>query len=195
MPRDSKTRYVVLGLLASGPMSGYDIKKQVEERVGHFWQESFGQIYPTLRRLCAERLARRTAKPNGGRERHVYRITPAGVADLRRWLVIPPDPMPRRNELLLKLFFGRKVDPAALMPLVEATRAAATRQADEYAALETVLPSAFRGDPNLPYWLLTLRSGVHVTRARIAWAEETLGALQEMARPARHRPRKRTRKQ
>jgi hypothetical protein len=30
---------------------GYDIKKEVEERLSHFWSESYGHIYPMLRRL------------------------------------------------------------------------------------------------------------------------------------------------
>src|SRR5437867_4405478 len=107
MPRSNKTTHVVLGLLGVSPMTGYDIKKQVEEVTGHFWRESFGQIYPVLGRLCAEGLVTRSAERNGGRRRFVYRITPRGRQALRRWLRTPPEPDPVRRELLLKLFFGR----------------------------------------------------------------------------------------
>lgn len=189
MPRDSKTQYVILGLLSSGPLSGYDIKKRVEEGVGHFWAESFGQIYPTLKRLCGEGLAKRTAKRNGARERHIYRITAAGTAVLKRWVVEAPAPMPRRNELLLKLYFGRTVAASALVPLVRRLREGMERQAATYATLETTLPQTFKDDPDLPYWLLTLRSGVHVTRARIEWADETLAALETMQRTTTPRAR------
>ena len=46
--------YAILGFLAQRPMSGYDIKRSVEESVDNFWSESFGQIYPILRRLAEQ---------------------------------------------------------------------------------------------------------------------------------------------
>lgn len=36
------TEFAILGLLAEGPLSGYDIKKEVEERLSHFWSQSYG---------------------------------------------------------------------------------------------------------------------------------------------------------
>ena len=47
---------VVLGLLADGPRSGYDIKAIVDRSTRFFWAASYGQIYPELRRLEAEGL-------------------------------------------------------------------------------------------------------------------------------------------
>ena len=32
-------------------MSGYDIKREIEQSIGHFRRESYGQSYPVLRRL------------------------------------------------------------------------------------------------------------------------------------------------
>ena len=50
--KKSKTRFAVLGILSYGPMSGYDIKKFYEQNVAGFWSESYGQIYPILKRLA-----------------------------------------------------------------------------------------------------------------------------------------------
>jgi hypothetical protein len=36
--------------------SGYEIHKAIEDNFGSFWGESYGQIYPTLKRLAAEGL-------------------------------------------------------------------------------------------------------------------------------------------
>lgn len=42
----NQTSYVILGLLSIAPnQTGYDIRKAVEETVGYFWSESYGQIY------------------------------------------------------------------------------------------------------------------------------------------------------
>src|ERR1035441_9620557 len=50
----NRTAYVLLGLLSIEPnQSGYDLRKAIESSVGYFWGESYGQIYPTLKRLAA----------------------------------------------------------------------------------------------------------------------------------------------
>ncbi|MCZ6833476.1 MAG: PadR family transcriptional regulator, partial [Acidobacteria bacterium] len=50
LPR--RTSFPILGLLAVRPMSGYDLKQAIQATFGHFWTESFGQIYPELGRLA-----------------------------------------------------------------------------------------------------------------------------------------------
>ncbi len=62
--KEGKTRFVILGLLAEGPMSGYTIKKLVEARFRFFWSESYGQLYPELKALVAE--GRIEALPKAG---------------------------------------------------------------------------------------------------------------------------------
>jgi PadR family transcriptional regulator AphA len=55
----NKTEFAILGLLASGPRSGYDIRKEVQDTLSHFWNESIGHIYPMLRRLHGKGLVSR----------------------------------------------------------------------------------------------------------------------------------------
>jgi DNA-binding PadR family transcriptional regulator len=40
----SATAYVILGMLAWRPMSGYDVKAIVDKSTRHFWAASYGQI-------------------------------------------------------------------------------------------------------------------------------------------------------
>ena len=48
------TAFVILGILAIHPhQSGYEIRKTVQQTVGFFWGESYGQLYPTLKSLVA----------------------------------------------------------------------------------------------------------------------------------------------
>lgn len=49
-----KGRDVVLGLLMEKELSGYDIKIVFEDVFTHFFDGSFGMIYPTLRQLEKE---------------------------------------------------------------------------------------------------------------------------------------------
>ena len=48
MSRKSQTELAVLGALAVEPATGYGVRQAITQTLGHFWQESFGQIYPCL---------------------------------------------------------------------------------------------------------------------------------------------------
>jgi DNA-binding PadR family transcriptional regulator len=94
-------------------LSGYDIRKAIESSVGYFWSESYGQIYPALKRLTTEGLitpSRSNSKPR--QRRQEYSLTDAGRASLQAWLAQPFQNDPPRNEFLLKLFFGREAPPS-----------------------------------------------------------------------------------
>ena len=101
--RDQKTRFALLGMLTLQPMSGYDIRKTVDASIAHFWNESYGQIYPMLKGKAREGLVRGKADRKAARNRQVYAITASGRATLERWLVDPPGRELVRNQLLLKL--------------------------------------------------------------------------------------------
>ena len=88
-------------------MSGYDLGQSIRASIGFFWNESYGQIYPNLKKLAAADLVTaKTEKQKGKPDRQVYSITPRGRAHLEKWLAVEPQPEVPRNELLLKLFFG-----------------------------------------------------------------------------------------
>src|ERR1019366_236626 len=109
----NQTLYVILGLLSiESNQSGYDIHKTVEGSVGSFWGESYGQIYPTLKRLAAEGLIEPSGSATAGKKRRqTYALTDAGRVCLREWLAQPFQNDPPRNEFMLKLFFGHEAAP------------------------------------------------------------------------------------
>jgi DNA-binding PadR family transcriptional regulator len=182
MPKPGRTKQALLGFLSWGPMSGYDIKKAIEGSISNFWSESYGQIYPILKRLEKEGLATRSSRAtDGGRDRHVYSITQAGRSDLARWLREPTPPRPLRNELLLKVFFGRQTDAATQIRRLEEYRSEKLADLERYGQIERQLEANARGNLDLPYWRMTLRYGEREARAHIAWCEETLAQLQEMS--------------
>ena len=107
--KTSTPEYAVLGMLAGEPGSGYDLKKRIEGSIAHFWQESYGQIYPMLKRMAAQGLVKaRIERTNGKPDRQVYSLTQSGRAELEAWMGQPPAVPSPRNELLLKLFFGAR---------------------------------------------------------------------------------------
>ena len=48
MARQAQTSTAVLGVLSIGSLTGYEIRQAISTVLGHFWHESFGQIYPCL---------------------------------------------------------------------------------------------------------------------------------------------------
>ena len=113
----SPTAYVILGMLAWGPSSGYDIKAAVDHSVRFFWAASYGQIYPELRRLSEAGLVEGEAEPESGRRRTVYRLTAAGESALADWLAEEPTTFETRDEGLLRLFFADSAPEAAATSL------------------------------------------------------------------------------
>jgi PadR family transcriptional regulator AphA len=66
--KSSQTAYVILGLLSiEGRQSGYDMRRTIQGSVGYFWGESYGQIYPTLKRLASEGLITPRGRVETGR--------------------------------------------------------------------------------------------------------------------------------
>jgi PadR family transcriptional regulator AphA len=183
MPAASnRTMYAVLGFLSRHPMSGYDLKKAVEESVGNFWKESYGQLYPILKRLSEEGLVGKTEAAGAGkRARNVYAITGEGTEALRRWLAEPTEPQQLRNELLLKLFFGGRGEAAWSRAQVERARRRLVTDLERYEAIHDRLRRDHADDADYEYWVITLRYGERDARALIDWCDETLAALDRMA--------------
>ncbi len=182
MARTNRTRYVVLGALTFGPRTGYEIKKDIESSVGHFWSESPGQLYPILKSLVDEGLATVEDEPHGERPRKVYRVTDPGRVVFLEWLKEPPEPRQLRNELLLKLFFARVGGPNVAVSHLESAL-------KEAAAAEQVLlhvQHAVENEEDTPdrvYALITLDFGLTTYRSTQDWCRRSIARIRD-AQPA-----------
>ena len=174
-------RHSLLGILSLQSMSGYDIRKFVDENLGHFWKESYGQIYPMLRRMAGQGLVKARVKQSkkGKPDRQVYSLTPSGQAELRAWLAQPPQPPSPRNELLLKLFFGRGMTPD-MVAHVERFRSRQRELLQQYSQVETWLHREHSKHPDLRYWLITLDYGKRNAEALVEWSDHTAFVLQQL---------------
>jgi DNA-binding PadR family transcriptional regulator len=69
----------VLGLLKDRPMHGYELKKRLNFLLGHFWQVSYGSLYPALKRLEKRgAIERFFSSKEKSKRRNVYRLTEEG---------------------------------------------------------------------------------------------------------------------
>src|SRR5919201_1106932 len=166
---------VVLGLLALRPRSGYDIKAVVDRSTRFFWAASYGQIYPELKRLEAEGLVEGEDRPNGGRSRRVYSLTPAGRDALVDWLLGDTVTIEYREESLLRLFFADALPHEQALLLLEGRM----RGHEEY--LETLRAIDARPGEDPPFVDLVLRWGIAFNEWGAQWCEEQLKRLSTKA--------------
>jgi DNA-binding PadR family transcriptional regulator len=184
MARASQTEIAVLGGLSIQPMTGYALREAIRDVLGHFWSESYGQIYPTLANLEQQGFVRRQ---DAARARaSTFAITPAGIRHLEEVLAQPVQATPPRNGLLLRLYFGRHLGPAACRTLVQATLTEAQEALERYARIRSEIEGQDSEDRD--YWLLTVSAGEHSARAAREWAHEALSTLAELDDTAVTRP-------
>ena len=177
----------LLGLLSMGARSGYDLRQLIPKSIGHFWSESYGQIYPALKRMTALKLVdKKTERGKGRPDRHVYSLTERGREELGEWLKAPVETRTvPRNELLLKVFFGAHVAPAVVREHVEVLHGEAEAERARYGSIARELKKSCAKNPQLPYWLMTLNMGRHDANAKLAWCRETLEELERLERGGR----------
>jgi len=177
-----RTAYVILGMLAIEPnRSGYDIRQAIESSVGHFWGESYGQIYPTLKRLVADGLI--VASATRKQRRQEYSITPAGRECLREWLALPFQNDPPRNEFLIKLFFGLEASPEVSIGHLQELQKRNESSLKTMLEIQSIAPKVNAGNPHLPYWMLTVGLGIAVTQAALQWGESAIQTLKSQIEP------------
>ncbi len=178
MGHESRSKYAILGILAQGPCSGYGIKNKIEEEISHFWHESYGQIYPTLKQLHSDGLVikaieRQEKRPN----RHIYTITDAGYEALLEWLRQPVELQPDRIEILLKLFFGRNLTMKENIQHLETHKQRMTAANYYFQQVVENLQAYLPEDPDLAYQLIALDYGIHTTEAIMRWCDKTIQTM------------------
>jgi DNA-binding PadR family transcriptional regulator len=162
---------VILGLLSHAPLSGYDIKANVDRSTRFFWAASYGQIYPELRRLEQEGLIEGEDAPNGGRTRRVYRLTAAGREALRDWLLGSTTTIEYRDESLLRLFFAGALPREQALRLLEGRK----RGHESYLQVLRAIGEPSETDPSFDE--LVLRWGLDFNEWGANWCEQQLQRL------------------
>lgn len=169
------TKYIILGMISSGPMSGYDIRKYVKELFSYIWDIGYGQIYPMLSRLEQEGMAVMSEAPSGrGPNRKVYEITDKGTKELRSWLKSPEK---KEYELLLKMCFGSEMEPGMLAEKLEAY---ARKREGEIALIEQWLGGLGDGQPygpNTPYYRMVTKLGLAYFKEEAEWCKEPVKTI------------------
>jgi DNA-binding PadR family transcriptional regulator len=195
-------RQALLALLDSGPMYGYQLRQEFEERTGATWPLNIGQVYQTLTRLERDGLVTvqdRVGVGHGDADGHgstaggdgsdgsdrgqvSYEITAAGRNEVADWFATPvPRTTPPRDELAIKLAI------AVTLPGVDIGRLVQQQRSATMAALQThtrakraALAEKGEGVAELAHSLV-LDSLVFDAEAEIRWLDHCESRLRRAA--------------
>jgi DNA-binding PadR family transcriptional regulator len=125
------TTYAILGQLAWGEATTYELVKAMGRNLRFMWPRAESRIYEEAKRLVTAGFVTASPGRTGRRRKTVYAITDTGRAALREWLAGPPEGIVLEHGPLLRILLGREGRPADLI----AATAAVREQADAMLAI------------------------------------------------------------
>lgn len=100
-------RTLCLGVLTSGPATGYEIRKIINTRFAHFAGASVGALYPALNSLLAGKLVQVISEKGGPLDKRVFEITTEGRDSFVDRLTTARGVETVRSEFLAAMNFAR----------------------------------------------------------------------------------------
>ncbi|WP_251551169.1 PadR family transcriptional regulator [Neobacillus muris] len=178
----SSIRFAMLTLLAREPLSGYDIKQQMNSRMGPFWKAGSNQVYPELAKMDEEGLVvLHGVEQNDYRPaRKVYKMTESGLQELIRWTLGPTEPEIIRDEFLLKAYNSWLVEFEEMIPRLEEKKKEheekLTIYLDKVNELNDILDRSNPRDPILSS-INVVEFGIEYEKLYIKWCDNLIEKL------------------
>lgn len=110
---------ILLGFLMYQNMTGYEIKTFIVQSTAHFYDASFGSIYPALKRLVKAGKVSVKEEFHGDILRKVYKIEDEGRKSFLQWLESPLIIQRGKAIHLIQLFFYHFLDQAKAEALIQ----------------------------------------------------------------------------
>ena len=177
-------KFILLGLLNYGPMTGYELKQTIDQSSAHFWHAHHSQIYTTLRHMESDGLVTSTLiQDAAGPDRRVYTVTDAGTAALMTWLDQPlTQPSAIKEELLVRLFFSARRDPQDVLAELRVQSALHREKAAVYEGLAAHMTDAAPAELGLErdqaFWHLTLDMGRRYEAMYLEWLDHAIQTVE-----------------
>ena len=166
--------YALLGLLARGDRTGYDLTRLMHRPVGYFWAAGHSQVYPELARLEAAGLVRhREIDGAGPRPTKLYAVTPLGRRELTSWVTSDPELPGVKDPLMVRVYSLWLADPAAARDFVATLRSRYADRLAEFRAEESTFDRRLIADPSTPQFAAyaALRAGMASAEAQLHWCD------------------------
>jgi len=183
--------HTVLGLLADGPLHGYEIRKRLTSILGTFRALSFGSLYPCLHRLSGDGLIEPVdtllrddiAGVSTKRARIVYGLTADGKEAFAAWVADYGPGAWEDEAFAARMAFFSRTDAQVRLRILEGRR---TRLEERLRSLQE---SIDRTDARMDLYAERLqRHGIEGAEREVGWLEELI-ASERSARQERRQAR------
>lgn len=181
-------RYILLGFLHYQPMTGYDLKRLIDQSTGHFWHAYHSQIYTTLRKMEQEGLVSSELDSGDDKlEKRIYTLLPAGEAELKNWLRHPLTELPQsKDDLMVRMFFSGLRSKTEVLEELRLQRRLHQQLLEQYQGYDLKRQSAqFLGEErdvgyDLEFWKLTLEHGYQYEVMYLKWLDEAIARIEQL---------------
>lgn len=169
----------MLGLLALGPKTGYELVQGYSRSIGQISSRSDAVLYNEPKRLVKDGLVQAVDEQRGKRNVVIYSITDAGLAALEQWLAEPPIFPLLEADPIVRAVFSDFASLENLRETIEAFRAEALQRRDVLANIaEAYLREEGLYQERLHIVTLTGRFVGHLMQAYIDWCDFALAGLE-----------------
>jgi PadR family transcriptional regulator, regulatory protein AphA len=177
--------HALLGLLNYRPATGYELKKTFTQSIHFFWNATLPQIYRTLKQMEKQDWLTVSIEHQDGKpSRKVYQVTDQGRAEFQRWLMETPEIPETRNAMLIKIFFGKRMDSNQFANQLRQWREYHSnllrRYEEEIVPLVNHYATKTGASKDVPYWTLTLEFGRRQAKMVVDWCDAALGQMMDV---------------
>lgn len=103
--------YAILGILSSKSLSGYDLKKIIQESPFMYWSGNNNQIYRSLVKLHDNGFVTKEVEyQESSPSKKIYTITEEGIAELKDWVLSSPEPPEFKKMFLIQLAWADQLN-------------------------------------------------------------------------------------
>lgn len=103
-----KGKEVILGILQNEPRTGYEINEIIKNQLSHFFDGTYGMIYPTLKKLENDGLVeKKQVLQDGKPNKNIFSITKKGEQAFQSAMLEPLEKEIFKSDFLLKMYFSR----------------------------------------------------------------------------------------
>ncbi len=168
--------YGILAILSKGPQSGYEIRKALDQPEMYYWRESYGNIYPMLKKLHKDGLLSRSDSYIKSKKRLIYQLNQQGWDELFLWFEEPATLNRFRVELLMKLRFGESYGAGNMISQLTHYRETSQEQLKDAEKLLETINSA---DSSLDSDLRKITISLFIKRkiAILTWCTDSIKIL------------------
>ncbi len=179
MALKNKSMYAILGILNLSPSTGYDIKKYSDKVLSGFWNENFGHIYPTLKKMLEDEMIEIIFRETNDKKVR-YGITEKGRQEFEAWLLEDIVQQPIRSEFMLKLLFSSSQPRDNVIRMIESYKELHKKNIEKYLGMQEDLEQGIKEvlKERVCYIKAVLRSGIISSEAVIQWCDETIEEMQ-----------------